>query len=549
MREITLLLVEASGIQDYIFGSNNLAQNIGASELVTCATGQWVVEALDELKLPHNVSWDEKRGNLKVEEQSITRPGVGAEVIYAGGGNALILFAGSALAQAAAFTRIITTRAVREARGLALDVGTVEFDWDAVPLSAKLEALRGELARRKLNRPADASLLGLAVTAACDFSGLPAVAADPLEGHLISQVVACKLAAADRGKERLHAILPQVRQAGFQFVYDFDKFGEKGESSYIAVVHTDGNGMGKRFKALAEQYAQAKDNPDYVKALRNFSGAVNARAEAALNAAVNMLLASWDARTALFGEVVPAPEIDREYYLPFRPIVFGGDDVTFICEGRLGLALAARYLQVYADETQLLTDQKPAYARAGVSVVKAHYPFSRAYALAEELCKSAKAGIERLKLPGKEDATVIDWHFSTSGVVLELAELRQREYVAETSKSLLMRPVYLDPMPGQKRASKYWRSWHNFTRITRAFQEDEQWAGRHNKVKALRDALRAGPAGVERFLRNYALQELPAIPEQPDMAEKGWQGDECGYFDAVEATDFYVPLERKEAAQ
>ena len=32
MREITLLLVETSGIQEYIFGSNNLAQNIGASE-------------------------------------------------------------------------------------------------------------------------------------------------------------------------------------------------------------------------------------------------------------------------------------------------------------------------------------------------------------------------------------------------------------------------------------------------------------------------------------------------------------------------------------
>ena len=32
---------------------------------------------------------------------------------------------------------------------------------------------------------------------------------------------------------------------------------------------------------------------------------------------------------------------------PLRPIVFGGDDLTFVCHGRIGLALAARYLQYF----------------------------------------------------------------------------------------------------------------------------------------------------------------------------------------------------------
>lgn len=36
-----MLSVEASGIQEYIFGSNQLAQNIGASELVRRATEDW----------------------------------------------------------------------------------------------------------------------------------------------------------------------------------------------------------------------------------------------------------------------------------------------------------------------------------------------------------------------------------------------------------------------------------------------------------------------------------------------------------------------------
>ncbi|MEG3070447.1 MAG: hypothetical protein RQM92_06055 [Candidatus Syntrophopropionicum ammoniitolerans] len=36
---------------------------------------------------------------------------------------------------------------------------------------------------------------------------------------------------------------------------------------------------------------------------------------------------------------------------------------------------------------------------------------------------------------------------------------------------------------------------------------------------------------------------LPDIPEQPDMKSKGWQGEYCGYFDAIEAMDFYIPFE------
>jgi hypothetical protein len=68
------------------------------------------------------------------------------------------------------------------------------------------------------------------------------------------------------------------------------------------------------------------------------------------------------------------------------------------------------------------------------------------------------------------------------------------------------------------------------------------WYGRRNKVKALRDALRAGPDAVKVFVQTVG-QPLPPIPQRPEMKNQGWQGKECGYFDAVEALDFYVRLE------
>jgi hypothetical protein len=138
--------------------------------------------------------------------------------------------------------------------------------------------------------------------------------------------------------------------------------------------------------------------------------------------------------------------------------------------------------------------------------------------------------------------TALDWHFAVSGLVLPLGEVRKREYTVPDG-NLLMRPVRLNPPNGD------WRSWETFTQVMQTFQdEDGPWAGRRNKVKALRQALRDGRQAVPHFLASYPdLKSLPEIRGLPTMAEQGWQGPRCGYFDAIEALDFYVPLEEEES--
>lgn len=571
MANYQLVMLEASDIQEYVFGSNELVQNIGASELVFHALTSWVFETLDELGLTHNVpklngayEIAPDLGQYEITDASIAENDLGAEVIYTGGGKALVMFRDQPNARA--FVEKLTRRALRDAPGLALVVASESVTWDTEnDLRRALAELNRKLNARKHDRPFSTPLLGLGVTAPCAFTGLPAVNDDwyaeqnnePM--RLVSVVVDAKIRAfRDYQDERLQMILPQVRttlqgkHALQDFVYDFDLLGSHGASSYLAVVHTDGNGMGKRFKKLGEKFS---NNQDHARALRRLSASVSRASTAALNEAINALLQSHDDETDTFGGIVPVPlkakrernpqtgkmEIKRERQLPFRPIVFGGDDVTFVCEGRLGLTMAREYLNAYA--AQELDDGKPATARGGAAVVHTHFPFARAYALSAKLCDSAKKYIK--KFPN-ESLTALDWHFAVSGAVRDLDEIRAREYKVGQG-NLYLRPYRLTVEDKDKL-----HTWGTFEKLARYFSTrtddaKNNWSESRNKRRALRDALRAGPGATEQFLTLNGF-ELLKLEEEGfgTIHETGWQGELCGYYDALEALDFYVELKKEQ---
>ena len=548
---VTLMQVEAAAIQDYIFGSNNLQQNIGASELVKQATTQWVIECFGDLSLRHNARWNtaedrlefgkEDESEAKQVRQCISSGEADVEVIYAGGGNALLLFMGNKDGLSKSFIRCLSQKLIDKARDLHLLVETIEIDFDRDALSTKHNELRRSLARKKLAFNPNAPLGGLGVTAACDFTGQPVVGRDS-DGRLVSRCVLDKLAQKNLGKDRLHTILPQARQYYYEFVENFDLLGERGKSRYLAVVHIDGNQMGERFQQIATAHPSAAQNDAYINQLYRLSLEIQNCSTAALRQTVDTLIAGE--KNGKYSDIVPIPSVKGQTFLPFRPIVFGGDDATFVCEGRLGLALAAIYLQALAarplpgDRKDTLGD--PLYARAGVAVVKSHFPFSLAYELAEDLCSSAKQHIEE-RIAAKKGC-ILDWHFSTTGVISTLGDIRVEEYTAQDGSSLLMRPLWVQITP--EKSSRYWQTWDNFNSTARTFATSKEWVGHNNKRHALQEALRSGPEAVALFIRSFRQPQLPDIPGQTEMPLKGWQNHQCGYFDNLEASDFYVPLQK-----
>ncbi len=564
---MVLVIVDTTQIQPYIFGSNRLRENIGASFLVAQATGEWALSCVPE---PHNV---ETAAAGKLNGNSILDPSssLAAEVIYAGGGNVVILFRGGN--EADAFERDLSKKVLADAPNLQLVIAHSDFN-RSDSLAKTLQDTFEKLAVEKQSRRQAAPVWGLGVMQMCRSTGFPAVdlvevAEDDI--YPASAEIHAKIKAVKQANKRLDDYLDRKELSAYRFPYDFDNLGRsKGEESYIAIVHADGNGMGKLVQAISQEYET--DDEGLIWTLRQFSDNVKDASKRALNTALGALIRRLgqddvhkdvirhrNAFGDLLSEVVLSPDKenpDGGYFLPFRPIVFGGDDVTFVCDGRLGLSLALVYLKAFEQATEDIF-KKRLTSCAGVSIVKSHYPFAQAYDLAEQLIGKAKA---YQQLDEDTAGSYLDWHFALTGLSGDIDFIRKREY-GEPAGWLTLRPVAVDDNQLQPH-----RSWRVVWEGIQAFQDTKKngrekpdWSVRRNKMKALRDVLRQGPTAVSKFLLHYNENNpLPDVHSSANnWSRQGWQalGSDpltqeqkpyCGYFDALELADWFISLEEAE---
>jgi hypothetical protein len=515
-----LLAVEVASIQDYIFNSNRLKENIGASHLVKVATEDWAYEALRTTCPKNNL---EATNNAIVPTARIEDPkaGLDAELVYAAGGNFVVLFRNETDAQS--FAGKLSRRVLCEAPGLHMTIAYEAFHWETASLSTSVRYVIDKNKRRRNEQPNIAPLRGLGVTVMCRSTAMPATR---VEDKLpISSEVYAKQKAAVQANSRLQETfqLPD----GFTYTDDFEKLGRtRGESSYIGVVHADGDGIGALIRGIGERHNTPVSNRNYIDEIRNFSENLKKAAQEALERTIKTLNNALEAKHLQQAGFELTLGEDNKEVLPIRLLVYGGDDVTFVCDGRLALALTTLYQQAFEQATERHIKQRLT-ACAGVSIVKVRYPFARAYKLAEALCSSAKAYKKRASL----DSSCLDWHLSMSGLFGEIDSIREREYRVP-SGSLTLRPVALQ--------STGLRTWENITTLFETFT-GEEWQDKRNKLKALREALRGGKEVVKHFCIQYG-QKLPQL----ENVENGWAvldgSPYCAYFDAIELADLHIDL-------
>jgi hypothetical protein len=559
-RKYILVAVETAQIQSYIFASNRLRENVGASYLVAVATGDWALQTLMDMSLRSNLKSDTTFNNLRLNEDKLE-----VEVIYSGGGNFVVLFADDVFEAdetsgevtllpasiARQFIRGLSRRVQLEAPGLKLTFSAKPFKWNE-SLSKAVGDVLDAMKHQRSNQPALRGDAGLGVQIMCASTSMPSVIMDKeTRSREASNNPWLPYSAETLAKRtafsKAHDLLDKTinTRTDYTFALDLDDLGRSEEdTSYVAVVHADGNGLGLLIQGLKESFPEGK-NREYINYMRNFSEGVKKVAQKAQKDMIEQLVNSIKNHCIEgIGRKTEAIELkqdkDGKYILPIRPLVSGGDDVTFVCDGRIGLDLAVTFLEAFEKYTEEILEM-PLTACAGLAIVKAHYPFARAYDLADELAGSAKQA--RHSFDEKTAPSTMDWHVTAGGLYGDLEAMREREYqVAEGI--LTLRPLFVGDSIKVDHPL-YRRSWTMVKRILTQFQQ--KWQNNQNKAEGLRETLRKGATETSLFkLRYLADSKSPDLPHEAGFEANGWQeinGERyCGYY-ALELVDKYTSLE------
>jgi hypothetical protein len=224
---------------------------------------------------------------------------------------------------------------------------------------------------------------------------------------------------------------------------------------------------------------------------------------------------------------------DGRWMLPLRPILLGGDDLTFVCDGRIAMDLAETALGVF--ETSRIPHLGKITACAGVAVVRVHAPFARAYELADKLCASAK------RMLNEKDDCALDWHIGACRPGETVEGIRERQYRTNCKRRLTCRPYRLG---SGKDEAKTWR-WLSGTLLdskTVGLREGA-WSERRNKVKAFPELVREGPDSVQAALEAWKVVDKRLQLPQP-IARNGFFDDtRTPLIDALELIDLHLVLD------
>ncbi|MET0752486.1 MAG: hypothetical protein ABWZ66_03905 [Pyrinomonadaceae bacterium] len=400
-----LILLETSGNQRYIFSTNKLRENIGASEL-TYQIGAIFTKDLAE-KIPSEI-----------------------EPIITTSGKALLLVDNEKLAKAV--VQAVTKHALLKMPGLTVHgaICKVEDEHSAENLQQAISEVHHRLEEIRHQVPSNLQRFQrLPFAAECASSNLPAQdvkifyerrngSLQEVERKVFSQPISTKRNALVKprvsssqdekfNKSRIVKMLED--DFGVTLFEDLEELEKKFEKkiNWLAVVHADGNGLGEIFLKF-DKFADMSSGTNYRKDYKEFSDAIDVCTKNAFGNALKKLQTKF-----------PNNQI------PVVPLILGGDDLTFICDAEYAVNLTEEFLRNFETENSTnevikrLTKDTTLGICAGIAITKPHFPFHQSYALAEELLQSAKKSKQI-----SHSLSAFDYHVLYDSSSTKLEEIR-----------------------------------------------------------------------------------------------------------------------------
>jgi hypothetical protein len=344
------------GIQGFIFETNKLREIVGASELV-----EQICTTMFQNAVP----------NFQSEN-----------LIIGAAGNIKYIFDNKNDCQT--LVRIFPKMVMTEAPGVTISQAVVEYQNSLE--KENIATLESKL-RIQRNKTTVQHGLGLMITERSRRTGKSGIGwknKNKEDAAVIDLGQKNKTAKSKEAKDTLlNKILHEGHNLGDnRFPSDINHIVKKQEREWIAVVHADGNNLGKVIMKMADELPQEHTKDAFIEfSIRLEKATVMAASEA-------------------FYDVIYNKLEDHEY-LPIRPVILGGDDLTVIIRGDLAMDFTERFLIFFEKHTKeqfkyfgttygLEDFDGCLTACAGIAYIKPNYPFHYGVKLSEKLCENSK---------------------------------------------------------------------------------------------------------------------------------------------------------------
>ena len=527
------ILFDTRSIQRYIFSGNKLRTNIGASYIVSEVFQEVLVDKILKGSYDVDESWRKHEVDFSA---GLDKP---CAVAYIGGGNALVLFRDADEEECKRVVYAFTKQLLYDYPGLSTGAAIGNLDLaDDESYRRTYQELHGKLKRNQNTIFPQVNIPYTGLTHLCDVNGEAANAHEQYQGEdrYISQETWAKNRKSQDAQEALESEFKEALGQNYVFPRELEKLGQTVGEDYIAVVHIDGNNMGKRFGKLHG-----------LKERIEFSKAVTEKTKNSFSALLKDVVKTSDWLRGL-GEreqKLLGMHLQKEgtcWCLPRRPLILRGDDVTFICAAKIALPCAIHFME-YMRKADADKEADKEIDRidccAGIAIRNTSYPFFRAYEMAEQACGEAKK--KSRETPGSSWLEFVLLHGEQAST---LGEIRKTEYRGAWIGNMHFGPYEV----GGNRADE-----HNIQCLMdclgKLYRDTKDQKLAKNKLKDMRYVLQQGVNDIRDFQEQmwHVGQGMPSVAGWEKYEQALWA--ECDgvrrtpYVDAVEMLEFYLPME------